>query len=74
MPGQNNSQPPVAWRYSGNQMKRWRTKSNVSREQLAAASNYSPDTIKSVTPPRRSRRGGVTVTATALVLAGGVTA
>ncbi|MEV0638488.1 helix-turn-helix transcriptional regulator [Streptomyces sp. NPDC050619] len=29
-------------------MKRWRTKANVSREQLAAASNYSPDTIKSM--------------------------
>jgi transcriptional regulator with XRE-family HTH domain len=38
----------VAWRYSGNQLKRWRTKANVSREQLAAASNYSPDTIKSM--------------------------
>ncbi|MPY64037.1 helix-turn-helix domain-containing protein [Streptomyces spongiae] len=29
-------------------MKRWRTKANVSREELAAASNYSPDTIKSM--------------------------
>ncbi|MGW0841093.1 helix-turn-helix domain-containing protein [Streptomyces sp. NPDC002787] len=46
--GQYNSQPPIAWRYSGNQMKRWRTKANVSREELAAASNYSPDTIKSM--------------------------
>ncbi|MFI2202871.1 helix-turn-helix domain-containing protein [Streptomyces sp. NPDC020192] len=36
------------WRFSGNQMKRWRTKANISREQLAAASNYSPDTIKSM--------------------------
>jgi transcriptional regulator with XRE-family HTH domain len=44
----SNSQPPVAWRYSGNQMKRWRTKANVSRETLAEASNYSPDTIKSM--------------------------
>jgi transcriptional regulator with XRE-family HTH domain len=44
----SNSQPPVAWRYSGNQMKRWRTKANVSREELAEASNYSPDTIKSM--------------------------
>ncbi|MFC8868142.1 helix-turn-helix domain-containing protein [Streptomyces sp. NPDC057148] len=42
------SQSPVAWRYSGNQMKRWRTKANVSREQLAEAANYSPDTIKSM--------------------------
>lgn len=44
----SNSQPPVAWRYSGNQMKRWRTKANVSREKLAEAANYSPDTIKSM--------------------------
>jgi transcriptional regulator with XRE-family HTH domain len=29
-------------------MKRWRTKANVSREELAAAANYSPDTIKSM--------------------------
>ncbi|MEU3664120.1 helix-turn-helix transcriptional regulator [Streptomyces sp. NPDC032940] len=36
------------WRFSGNQLKRWRTKANVSREQLAAAANYSPDTIKSM--------------------------
>ncbi|MFD0210054.1 helix-turn-helix domain-containing protein [Streptomyces hirsutus] len=48
MPGQYNSQPPVAWRYSGNQLKRWRTKANISREQLAEAANYSPDTIKSM--------------------------
>ncbi|MCW8376926.1 helix-turn-helix domain-containing protein [Streptomyces justiciae] len=42
------SQTPVNWRYSGNQLKRWRTKASVSREQLAAASNYSPDTIKAM--------------------------
>nr|WP_055705748.1 helix-turn-helix transcriptional regulator [Streptomyces puniciscabiei] len=36
------------WRFSGNQMKRWRSKANVSREQLAAASNYSTDTIKAM--------------------------
>ncbi|MEU5041538.1 helix-turn-helix domain-containing protein [Streptomyces griseorubiginosus] len=29
-------------------MKRWRIKANVTREELAAASNYSPDTIKSM--------------------------
>ncbi|WP_308401245.1 helix-turn-helix transcriptional regulator [Streptomyces sp. AC512_CC834] len=42
------SQSPVMWRFSGNQMKRWRTKANISREQLAAAANYSPDTIKAM--------------------------
>ncbi|MGW6060629.1 helix-turn-helix domain-containing protein [Streptomyces sp. NPDC055189] len=36
------------WRYSGNQMKRWRTKASVTREELGAASNYSPDTIKAM--------------------------
>ena len=49
--GQSNANslpPPAAWRYSGNQLKRWRTKANVSREELAAASNYAPDTIKSM--------------------------
>ncbi|MGW2701773.1 helix-turn-helix domain-containing protein [Streptomyces sp. NPDC001340] len=48
MSGQNNSQPPVAWRYSGDQMKRWRTKADVSREKLASAANYSPATIESM--------------------------
>ncbi|WP_309484198.1 helix-turn-helix domain-containing protein [Streptomyces himalayensis] len=46
---QYNSEPsPATWRYSGNQLKRWRTKANVSREKLGEASNYSPDTIKSM--------------------------
>ncbi|MCP3817917.1 helix-turn-helix transcriptional regulator [Streptomyces sp. A3M-1-3] len=45
---QYNSQSPGTWRYSGNQLKRWRTKANVTREELGAASNYSPDTIKSM--------------------------
>lgn len=42
------SQPPVMWRFTGNQLKRWHTRANVSRVQLAAASNYSPDTIKAM--------------------------
>lgn len=36
------------WRYSGNQLKRWRMKANVSREELGAAANYAPDTIKAM--------------------------
>lgn len=51
MSGQSNANslpPPAAWRYSGNQLKRWRTKANVSREELAAASHYALDTIKSM--------------------------
>ncbi|GHD19989.1 transcriptional regulator [Streptomyces violarus] len=48
MSDQTNSQPPVAWRYSGDQMKRWRAKADVSREKLASAANYSPETIASM--------------------------
>ncbi|MDL2075448.1 helix-turn-helix transcriptional regulator [Streptomyces sp. GXMU-J15] len=44
----SNSQPPVAWRYSGDQMKRWRIKADITREQLASAANYSPETIMSM--------------------------
>ncbi|NGO14921.1 hypothetical protein G5C60_46865 [Streptomyces sp. HC44] len=37
----NSSTPsPVNWRYSGNQLKRWRIKASVSREELGAAANY----------------------------------
>ncbi|MFH9069595.1 helix-turn-helix domain-containing protein [Streptomyces alboflavus] len=51
MPVQYNSSSPGSpgtWRYGGNQLKRWRTKANVTREELGAASNYSPDTIKAM--------------------------
>ncbi|MCX4665521.1 helix-turn-helix transcriptional regulator [Streptomyces sp. NBC_01381] len=36
------------WRYGGNQMKRWRLKAGGTREELGAACNYSPDTIKAM--------------------------
>lgn len=48
MSGQYDPQAPGTWRYSGNQLKRWRTKAGVSREELGVAANYSPDTIKSM--------------------------
>ncbi|WP_225988379.1 helix-turn-helix domain-containing protein [Streptomyces lincolnensis] len=50
MVGQYNShsQAPAACRYSGDQLKRWRAKADVSREQLASAANYSPETIASM--------------------------
>lgn len=44
----DNSRPPAAWCYSGNQIRRWRTLANVSREALAAAANYAPETISSM--------------------------
>ncbi|MFF5104583.1 helix-turn-helix domain-containing protein [Streptomyces sp. NPDC000134] len=42
------AESPVMWRFVGNQLKRWRTKAKVSREQLAEAAHYSPDTIKAM--------------------------
>ncbi len=47
MSGENN-QPPAAWRYGGDQLKRWRAKADVTRERLASAANYSPETIASM--------------------------
>ncbi|MEU6573362.1 helix-turn-helix transcriptional regulator [Streptomyces sp. NPDC046805] len=43
-----NNQPPMAWRYGGDQLKRWRTRADVSREKLASAANYSSETIASM--------------------------
>lgn len=47
------SQPPVAWRYCGNQVKLWREGAGVTREQLAQESNYGYDTVKSMELGRR---------------------
>lgn len=47
------SQPPLNWRYCGNQIKRWRTLAGVTREELAKAANYEYETIKSMEQGRR---------------------
>ncbi len=44
----NPSVPPSSWRYAGDQLKRWRVKAGVTREQLGEAARYSPDTIKAM--------------------------
>ncbi|MFF9409239.1 hypothetical protein ACF1B0_27525 [Streptomyces anandii] len=46
MSGENN-QPPAAWRYGGDQLKRRRAKADVTRERPASAANYSPETVAS---------------------------
>ncbi|MFJ7996624.1 helix-turn-helix domain-containing protein [Streptomyces sp. NPDC096310] len=43
-----HEQAPVVWRYVGDQIKRWRLRAGLSREELAVVANYSPDTIKSM--------------------------
>lgn len=47
------SQAPMTWRYCGNQIKLWRTRAGITREQLAEEAGYSEDTIKSVEQGRR---------------------
>ncbi|MEV6670532.1 helix-turn-helix transcriptional regulator [Streptomyces sp. NPDC051162] len=45
--------PPVSWRYCGDQLKSWRAIAGVSREDLAMESNYGVETIKSMEQGRR---------------------
>jgi len=45
--GSLGEQAPIAWRYCGNQFKMWRQEAGISREQVGAEANYSPDTITS---------------------------
>ncbi|GHE88697.1 helix-turn-helix domain-containing protein [Streptomyces fumanus] len=60
------------WRFVGNQLKRWRTKAHVSREQLASASNYAPDTIKAMEQGVRMPTARVLDVADELCGAGGL--
>ncbi|KWT57900.1 DNA-binding protein [Streptomyces albus subsp. albus] len=48
-----NAQPPMAWRYCGNQIKLWRTHAQVSREELAKEVGYSAEYVKSMEQGRR---------------------
>ncbi|MFP3988442.1 helix-turn-helix transcriptional regulator [Streptomyces sp. E11-3] len=48
-----NSQPPIAWRYCGSQIKLWRTEAGVSRQSLANESNYDYEYVKSMENGRR---------------------
>lgn len=50
---ETSSQPPMAWRYCGNQVKLWRTRAGVSREDLAKEAGYGAETIKSMEQGRR---------------------
>ncbi|WP_366916504.1 hypothetical protein [Streptomyces sp.] len=43
-----NSQPPIAWRYCGSQIKMWRTDAGVGREALAKEAGYDYEYVKSM--------------------------
>ncbi|WP_156723037.1 helix-turn-helix domain-containing protein [Streptomyces apocyni] len=50
---ETNSQPPIAWRYCGSQIKLWREASGVSRQSLADESSYDYEYVKSMENGRR---------------------
>ncbi|MFI9236728.1 helix-turn-helix domain-containing protein [Streptomyces sp. NPDC053079] len=47
------SQPPMAWRLCGNQVKLWRMDAGVSREALSQEAGYGYETVKSMEQGRR---------------------
>ena len=48
-----NSQPPMAWRYCGNQLKLWRSQAGVTREELGKEAGYEYESVKSMEQGRR---------------------
>ncbi|MGW0549270.1 helix-turn-helix domain-containing protein [Streptomyces altiplanensis] len=48
-----NPEPPMAWRYCGNQIKRWRERAGVTREALAEEASCSYEYVKSMEAGRR---------------------
>ncbi|MFJ9839681.1 Scr1 family TA system antitoxin-like transcriptional regulator [Kitasatospora sp. NPDC101155] len=45
--------PPMSWQYCGNQIKLWRTRAGVSRDDLAAEAGYSCESLRSMEAGRR---------------------
>ncbi|MFH9353869.1 helix-turn-helix domain-containing protein [Kitasatospora sp. NPDC017646] len=43
----------MSWKYCGDQLKRWREKAGVTREQLSQASNYDIESVRSMEAGRR---------------------
>ncbi|MBV2151901.1 helix-turn-helix transcriptional regulator [Kitasatospora sp. SUK 42] len=44
---------PMSWKYCGDQLKRWRTRAGVTREQLAKAACYDIESVRSMEAGRR---------------------
>ncbi|WP_406203214.1 helix-turn-helix transcriptional regulator [Kitasatospora sp. NBC_01560] len=47
------AQPPMAWKYCGDQIKRWREQAGVTREQLSQAASYDIESVRSMEAGRR---------------------
>ena len=48
-----NSDPPMTWRYCGNQCKLTRERAGITRDQLAGEAGYELETVKSMEQGRR---------------------
>jgi len=48
-----SAQPPMAWRYCGNQIKLWRAQAGITREELGKEAGYEYESIKSMEQGRR---------------------
>ncbi|MEV7781359.1 helix-turn-helix transcriptional regulator [Kitasatospora sp. NPDC088351] len=46
-------QNPTAWKYCGDQIKRWRAQAGVTRDELSTASNYDCESVRSMEAGRR---------------------
>ncbi|MET8624936.1 helix-turn-helix transcriptional regulator [Kitasatospora sp. NPDC004669] len=46
-------QNPMAWKYCGDQIKRWREQAGVTREELCKASSYDYESVRSMEAGRR---------------------
>ncbi|WP_316526204.1 helix-turn-helix domain-containing protein [Kitasatospora brasiliensis] len=46
-------QNPMSWKYCGDQVKRWRDKAGVTREQLSKAASYDIESVRSMEAGRR---------------------
>ncbi|WP_234355382.1 helix-turn-helix domain-containing protein [Kitasatospora aureofaciens] len=44
---------PMSWKYCGDQLKRWREKAGVTREELSRAANYDIESVRSMEAGRR---------------------
>ncbi|GAB7180895.1 helix-turn-helix transcriptional regulator [Kitasatospora sp. Ki12] len=44
---------PMSWKYCGDQVKRWRTRAGVTREQLSKAACYDIESVRSMEAGRR---------------------
>ncbi|MEV5507764.1 helix-turn-helix domain-containing protein [Streptomyces orinoci] len=47
------AEPPIAWRYCGHQIKLWRERAGVTRDQLAKEAGYDYEYVKSMELGRR---------------------